>query len=142
MYRKQMSTSDQRKKSRISMVATAVVTQSPPQPPTAGYVINISYGGVGLYVKDPVRGRVQTTINLHVGRKRIPVTVSGHVTWEKTVGLLYAVGISFEGLNPQDHYVLLSFLESFQPFDQGAGTKIDPVPSWMEQSTQEEDTIG
>ena len=124
------------------MVATAVVTQGPPQPPVAGYVINISYGGIGLYVKDPVHGRVQTTVNLHVGRKRIPVTVWGNVTWEKTVGMLYAVGISFEGLNPQDHDILLSFLESFQPFDQGPGTKIDTVPSWMEQSTREEDTTG
>ncbi len=106
-----MSKSDQRKKRRISLIATAVVRQSPSGPPTEAYVINISYGGVGLYVKDSLQGRVQTTINLRVGaNKRVPVTVWGQVTWKKSVGMMYAVGISFEGLNPKNHRVLLSYL--------------------------------
>jgi hypothetical protein len=133
--------SDQRKKIRISMVATAVVAPAPPKLPVAGYVINISFGGIGLYVKSPVEGRVQTTVNLHIGNQRIPITVSGQVTWRKAVGMMYAVGISFEGLNPRDHDILLSFLETFQPFEPNPGTKINEMPSWMEQNTQEGDTI-
>ena len=111
MKKPQMSKSDQRKKRRISMIAAAVVRQSPSAPPIKAYVINISYGGIGLYIRESVRGRVQTTINLRVGAKKwVPVTVRGHVNWKKSVGMMSAVGISFEGLNTKDHGVLLSYL--------------------------------
>jgi hypothetical protein len=131
-----MGKADQRKKRRISMVATAVVRQNPSGPPMEAYIINISYGGLGLYVKDPLEGRVQTTINLRVGTdKRVTETVWGHVTWKKPVGMSYAVGISFEGLNPEDHRALLSFLESWQPFDPDAATEINTMPSLTEQET-------
>jgi PilZ domain len=137
-----MSKSDQRKKRRISVVATAVVRQGPSGPPVEAYLVNISYGGVGLYVKDPLQGRVHATINLRVGaKKRIPVTVSGRVTWTKSVGMMYAVGISFEGLNPKDHGALLSFLENWQTFDQSDETVIDGMPSLTEENTLEEDTL-
>jgi len=93
------------------MIAAAVVRQSPSGPPIEAYVVNISYGGIGLYIKESLQGRVQTTINLRVGEnKRVTVTVWGHVNWKKSVGMMYAVGISFEGLNTKDHRVLLSYL--------------------------------
>ena len=123
-----MSEADQRKKKRVSMIAAAVIRPSPSGPPIEAYIINISYGGLGLYVKEPLEGRVQTAISLRVGTgKRVTETVWGHVTWKKPVGSSYAVGISFEGLNPQDHKTLLSYLESWQAHNQATQTEIDAI---------------
>jgi len=131
-----MSKDDQRKKKRVNMIAAAVVRPSPSGPPIEAYIINISHGGLGMYVKEPLDGRVQTTINLRVGtNKRVTETVWGHVTWKKPVGLSYAIGISFEGLNPKDHGVLLSFLENWRPVDQDTPTQIDTMPTLTDQDT-------
>jgi hypothetical protein len=64
-----MSKADQRKKKRISMVATAVVRQSPSGSPIEAYVINISYGGIGisfegLNPKD--HGRLLSYLDQHI----------------------------------------------------------------------------
>jgi len=123
-----MSEAYQRKKKRVSMVAAAVVRQSPSYSPIEAYIINISYGGLGMYVKNPLDGRVQTAISLSVGTgKRVTETVWGHVTWKKPVGSSYAIGISIEGLNPQDHRMLLSHLENWQTHDQATQTEIDDI---------------
>jgi c-di-GMP-binding flagellar brake protein YcgR len=132
----EMSKPDQRKKKRISMIAAAAVRPSPSGPPIEAYIINISYGGLGLYVKEPLEGRVQTAISLRVGTgKRVTETVWGNVTWKNPVGSSYAVGISFEGLNPKDHRVLLSYLESWQVHDPATQAEIATIPSLTEQDT-------
>jgi hypothetical protein len=123
-----MSKGYRRNKGRVSMVAAAVVRQGFSNSPIEAYIINISYGGLGMYVKTPLEGRVQTAISLSVGTgRRVTETVWGHVTWKKPVGSSYAIGISFEGLNAQDHRMLLSHLENCQIDGQSTQTEIDDV---------------
>ena len=110
------------------MIAAAVVRASPSGAPIEAYIINISCGGLGMYVKESFEGRVQTAISLRVGMgKRVTETVWGQVTWKKPVGSSYAIGISFEGLNPEDHRVLLSFLDSQQPEMEASQAEIDTI---------------
>lgn len=124
-----MGKPNQRQKDRISMFAAAVVRNSPSSPPVEAYIVNISYGGLGMYVKKPLQGRVQTALNLSIGKsKRVTETIWGQVTWVKPVGTSYAVGISFEGLNPKDHGVLLSFLETWHPVEHSESTLTQTEP--------------
>lgn len=103
---------DPRKKKRISMIAAALVRPSSTGIPIEAQIINVSYGGVGIYIKEPVQGRVQIVISLKVGPDReVAQTVWGNVIWKEPVGSSYAIGISFEELNHRDHSLLLSFLE-------------------------------
>jgi c-di-GMP-binding flagellar brake protein YcgR len=75
------------------------------------HIINISYGGVGIYVKESLKGWVQITIKLRVsGDKWVAETVCGHVAWKKRIGSMYAIGISFIDLDPKDHRHIVSFL--------------------------------
>jgi hypothetical protein len=104
--------SDKRKRIRVSMVAAAVVKPNMLDSQIEAYMINLSYGGAGIYVKVPLDGRVQLVISLRIGMgKPVAESVWGNVIWKRPVGSKYAVGIAFEGLNPKDHQMLLSFLD-------------------------------
>ena len=103
---------DDKKKKRVPIISEAVIMADSKGPLIEGYLINISYGGAGIYAKEPLDGRVQMAISLiDSSGKKVVEAVWGRVTWKKSIGLMYALGISFEGLNPKSHTMLLSFLE-------------------------------
>ncbi len=124
-----MGKSDHRKKKRITMVAAAVVRPKLLEQGIEAYIINISYGGVGLYVKEAFEGRVQVTLSLSVGSgKRVSESVWGEVSWKKPVGVSYAIGIAFEDLNMKDHPNLLAFLDEWRPVQATSWLDEDTVP--------------
>src|SRR3989304_8314837 len=109
-----MKKNENRKKERVPILATAYVANpNHLSSPIEAYIVNLSYGGVGLYVKEPLEGRVQVAISLGVDKeKHVAEMVWGHVCWKgRLMGSSWVVGISFEGLNPKDHARLLSYLE-------------------------------
>jgi hypothetical protein len=107
-----MDVTDQRKNKRIPIIAEATVRCETSNNLINSYLINISYGGMGIYTKEPLSGRVMIAIGLFGdSAEKIVETLWGNVIWKKSIGLMYATGISFEGLNPKDHGLLLSFLE-------------------------------
>ena len=96
------------------MIVKAEVRPSPPELPAVAEVVNLSYGGIGVLVKNPLQGRVQIILYHNIGfsqGQQVPEAVWGKVTWQKKVGSKYALGISFYGLNPKEHKLLLSFLD-------------------------------
>ncbi len=109
-----MKKNENRKKERVPVIASAfVVNPHHLSSPVEAYIVNLSYGGVGLYVKEPLEGRVQVAISLGVDKDtHVAEMVWGHVCWKgRLIGSSWVVGISFEGLNPKDHGRLLSYLE-------------------------------
>jgi c-di-GMP-binding flagellar brake protein YcgR len=97
---------------RVSMIAAAVIRANLSGPPVEAHVLNISYGGAGIYVKEPLTGKVQIVINLTVAAgKQKAETVSGKVIWKRPVGSWYVVGVSFDGLDNNEHTHILSFLD-------------------------------
>jgi hypothetical protein len=107
-----MKIAERRKVIRVPMVSEIVVKQVHPDSLQEGYLINVSYGGIGLYIKSPISGQAQVALDF-IDRtdQRIVEKISGRVVWSKPAGLMYAHGISFDGLNPKHHKLLLSFLD-------------------------------
>jgi len=105
---------ENRKKKRIPVIASAfIVNPNHLSSPIEGYIVNISYGGIGLYFTEPLEGRVQLAISLGVDEEK-PVAefVWGQVCWRRRLNISsWVIGISFEGLNPEDHGRLLSYLD-------------------------------
>ncbi len=103
-----------RKQDRVPVIAAAfIVSPNQLSSPIEAYIVNISYGGVGVHVKEPLEGRVQVAISLGIDQdKHVAEMVWGNVCWQgRLIGSSWVVGISFEGLNPKDHGRLLSYLE-------------------------------
>jgi c-di-GMP-binding flagellar brake protein YcgR len=98
---------------RVSLIeAASVVSPSLSRSPIEAQIINVSYGGMGIYVKKPLEGFVEISIILRVGEsKEVAETVAGQVMWKRRVGSMYAIGVSFKELNPKDHSRLISYLE-------------------------------
>ncbi len=109
-----MQENENRKKKRVPVIASAfIVSPDHLSSPIEGYIVNISYSGVGFYFTEPLEGRVQLAISLEVDEEE-PVAefVWGQVCWKKKqTRASWVVGISFEGLNPKDHGRLLSYLD-------------------------------
>jgi hypothetical protein len=111
-----MADNENRKKRRIPVIASAfVVHPSPVKGPVEGYIVNISYGGLGLYFKEPLEGRVQVAISIGMDEEKpVAELVWGQVCWKgRLPGSSWVIGISFEGLNPKDHGRLLSYLDEY-----------------------------
>jgi c-di-GMP-binding flagellar brake protein YcgR len=103
---------DARKYARVSMIASAEVKREGDDSLLYGLTVNISMGGVGIYVKEPLSGRIQAKIYFSYSTgEDVGITVDGTVAWQKRVEGWYSVGIQFDGLNPHDHAVIYKFLE-------------------------------
>jgi len=104
---------ERRKYKRASMIGLVEVRKDPNDPPQEAYAINISYGGLALYIKQPLMGKVTAKLYFGDGTgKKIGETVVGQVVWQEKTGSWYAIGLQFEDLNPQDHSMILGFLKS------------------------------
>ncbi len=110
-----MSTPEKRKKKRRTMIVKIEVCPTPPDRPIKAEIVNISYGGIGLLTAKPVKGRVQVILYHNLGFRsgqQVPEALWGQVTWRKKIASnRYAIGISYEGLNPKEHSLLLDFLD-------------------------------
>ena len=103
---------ERRKYRRASMIGLVEVRKNPTDPPLEAYAVNISYGGMAVYSKDPLSGQVYVKLYFVDGTgKKVDETVAGQVVWQEYVGSWYAVGVQFKGLNPQNHSMTLGFLK-------------------------------
>jgi c-di-GMP-binding flagellar brake protein YcgR len=103
---------ERRKYRRASIIGLVEIRKDPEGSFTEAYAINISYGGLAVYSKNPLTGRVYVKLYFGDGTgKKIDETVVAQVVWQESVGSWYAVGLQFKGLNPQDHSMTLGFLK-------------------------------
>lgn len=77
-------------------------------------MLDISYGGIGLLTKQPLKGHVEVTLYFARGfEDRIAETVQGRVVWCSPYNGSYRAGIEFETLHPKDHTLTLKVLKAF-----------------------------
>ncbi len=106
---------DKRAHNRLDIIGLAQIKQDESDLPLEAQIVDISYNGMRIYVKQRISGRVEVLL-CYFGdksQKQIAETVKGQVSWIKGKGLWYSVGIKFDGLNPQDHDLTLTFLDQF-----------------------------
>ncbi len=100
---------------RLDIIGLAQITQHGSDLFLEAQVVDISYDGMRIYVKEKIAGNVEILL-CHLGNgmgKQINETVKGRVSWVHKKGLWYSTGIQFDGLNPQDHQATLTFLDNY-----------------------------
>jgi hypothetical protein len=103
---------ERRKYRRASIIGLVEIRKDPKGSFVEAYAINISYGGLAVYSKNPLTGQVYVKLYFGDGTgKKIDETAVAQVAWQERVGSWYAVGLQFKGLNPQDHSMTLGFLK-------------------------------
>jgi hypothetical protein len=104
---------ERRKYKRPSLIGLVEIRKEMGNPPLEAYAINISYGGLAVYIKNPLTGKVYVTLYFGDGTgKKLDETIIAKVVWQEKTGSWYALGLRFEELNLQDHSMILGFLKS------------------------------
>lgn len=99
---------------RVRLIGPAEVKYSPSDPALKAYVLNISYGGVAIQLREALKGRVEVTIFFADGNGgRIGEPAWGHVIWCKASDSFYIAGIEFENLHPKDNMLTLRVIQAF-----------------------------
>ena len=112
---------ERRKYKRASLIGLVEIRKEVGDPPLEAYAINISYGGVAIYIKNSLTGKVYITLYFGDGTgKKLDETVVGKIVWQEKTGSWYALGLQFEDLNPQDHSMICGFLKSSDEREKGA----------------------
>jgi hypothetical protein len=104
--------SEPKKGNRIRIMGSAEVRREDNPSVLHALTANISYGGLGLSLRESIQGHVQ--INLFFGDrsgKDIGELVDGKVIWQKSMRGWCAAGIQFDFLNPMNHPITLKFLD-------------------------------
>jgi hypothetical protein len=101
------------KHKRARLIGPVEVKQNPSGPSLKAYVLDISYGGMAIQLKEALKGQVEATVFFAsaVGG-RIGETVKGRVIWCRAFDSLHKVGIEFENLNPKDHMLTLRVIRA------------------------------
>jgi hypothetical protein len=99
---------------RVRLIGPAEVKPSPSGPLLKAYVLNISYGGIAVQLKEVLKGRIEITIFFADGSGgRIGETARGHVIWCKASDSFYTAGIEFENLNEKNNMLTLRVIQAF-----------------------------
>ena len=104
---------NQRKHHRISMLATLELTLEGGYC-LEGYIINVSYGGLGLYTKNALLAGTKIHIKfsyMNGLEEKFSETLLGNVVWCRPVGKLFGMGIQFKGLELTKHAKLIHYME-------------------------------
>jgi hypothetical protein len=102
------------KHKRVCLIGPAEVKCSSSDLPLKAYILNISYGGIAIQLKEALKGRAEVTIFFADGSGgRIGETAWGHVVWCKASDAFHTAGIEFESLNPKDHALTLRVIQAF-----------------------------
>jgi diguanylate cyclase (GGDEF)-like protein len=102
-----------RKYSRFPFLAPVKLIDQETKESTMAYTINISYGGLGMYIQKPIaeKQRVQVLIPLTDPNGKLrEERVEGMVRWVRQIHDHYGFGIEFEELNIKDHPLTLNFI--------------------------------
>ena len=106
---------DKRAFNRLDIIGLAKIRRESSDLPLDAQIVDISYDGMRIYVKEPLSGQVEVSLCYFADgtKQEIAETVKAQVAWIKEKGLWYTIGIQFEGLNPQDHSTTLAFLDKY-----------------------------
>ena len=109
-----MSEDNRRKYKRASMMNSAELILPGDQSATEVLVVNVSFGGIGIYIPKPLAERTGIILRILYSEgksERVAESVPGTVRWCRPMGTWFGVGIEFKYLNPREHSMLLKFLE-------------------------------
>lgn len=102
---------ENRKYKRITLIGAAEVRDECGGALQEAHTISMGYGGVAFYVQRVPEGQVQIRLFYRApGGGSVSETVQSHVVWQKPVGSWYAVGVQFEGLDPEVHPLTIDYL--------------------------------
>jgi hypothetical protein len=106
---------EKRAYSRLDIIGLAQIKEGDSDLSLEAQIVDISYNGMRIYVKQRISGRVEILLCYFGDKSQKPIaeTVKGQVSWIKGKGLWYSVGIKFDGLDPQDHNGTLAFLDQY-----------------------------
>jgi hypothetical protein len=79
-----------------------------------GYTINISRGGIGLYLSTALELNTEVSLGLRFqmdGEEKLE-SMGGMVRWIRPIGHLFAVGIQFKDLKADRHPLTLSYVDT------------------------------
>jgi len=103
---------NRRKYKRPTMIGLIDIKSEPGGSKVEAYAINISYGGMAIYSKQLLTGRLQIKLYYEDGTgQRLGETVTGKVAWKRETGEWYAIGLQFDELNKKDHSMTLDFVD-------------------------------
>ena len=109
---------NRRRHKRIKIDSTAIITvlkEDSVLTPFLGFVIQISYGGIGICATQPAEVNNEIELGLTLidieGKKRHE-TIQGRIVWQKKAPSFYIFGVQFTSLNKKDHPKLVSYLEA------------------------------
>ncbi len=103
-----------RKHQRYPFLTTVKLIHQESKHSTVGYTINISYGGMAMYVQKPVAEESQVEVwvpFIDSTGKPHGESVKGTVRWVRQFNDHYGVGLEFEELNRRDHPIILNFIQ-------------------------------
>ena len=103
---------NKRKYARASMSASVELTLEGHYR-LEGYVVNVSFGGMGLYTQKIILVGTEIQIKISfvdgTGIELFEV-LSGTVMWNRPVGQWYGMGIQFKCVDPVKHLMLIGYL--------------------------------
>jgi c-di-GMP-binding flagellar brake protein YcgR len=92
---------DPRKQTRVSIIGMVKVRHEGRRSILHALTINIGYGGIGIYIRQPLSGRVQVEISFSDSDgKDVAETIEGTVAWQKQVGNWHGVVFSLMTSTP------------------------------------------
>lgn len=104
---------ENRESNRFDMIGLARIRQGPTDLALEVQIVNISYHGMRIFVKEPVAERVEVSLYYFEdgSGEQVIETIQAAVTWCQAQGIWHAAGISFIDLNIQDHPATFAFLD-------------------------------
>ncbi len=102
---------DKREHKRATWNGLVDIRKDPKGTPTEALLINVSFGGMAVYSKEPMKGKIHITFYFLDGRKHFSELLWGKAVRSRKIGSYHVVGIEFSDLNVKDHKGILSLVE-------------------------------
>lgn len=102
---------DKRTQRRATWTGLVDIRKTPKDPPSEALLINVSFGGLGIYSKELIKGKVHITFYFLDKRTQFSETIWGEVVRIRKLGSYHVVGIKFIDLNVRNHKGILSLVE-------------------------------
>ncbi len=102
---------DKREKKRATWTGLVDLRKNAESPPSEALTINISFGGIAVYTKEPVKGKLIVTFYFQKKDNHYAESVWCKVARINKVGSHHMLGLEFIDLNAKAHKGILSLAE-------------------------------
>jgi Tfp pilus assembly protein PilZ len=104
---------NRRKHSRPTLLGKVALSLPQEEGTMDGYTINISRGGIGIYLSRPLEMNTEADLILHfqLEDQEKAEQIGGTVRWIKPIGDLFATGFQFRDLRQEKHPLIFAYLE-------------------------------